>query len=119
METQARIWNRQVRNEGAVSEALYAIEHYDNLGAVGDLERCRAFLQDAERSVKKPPTSCESDPSGKFLEINLLLTPVNFPSSTPSHSMNSGSKTGCTVGRASRHRPVFVNFFSITSLSAY
>ena len=54
MEEQAHIWCREGRDEDAASEALGAIEMYRKLGAASYLERCTKFLQDIERSRKKP-----------------------------------------------------------------
>ena len=52
MEAHAQIWYRQGRYEDAMSEALSAIEIYGELGAGVHLERCRAFLQRVEQSMK-------------------------------------------------------------------
>ena len=54
MEEQAQIWCREGRDEDAASEALAAIEMYRKFGAAGDLERCTSFLQDIQRSIRKP-----------------------------------------------------------------
>ena len=44
-EVQAQIWYQQGRIEDARSEALRATEVLSELGAVGDMERCRDFLR--------------------------------------------------------------------------
>jgi len=48
MELQARIWYRQCKFEAAKSEVLRAAEVFESLGAVKDLEDCRAILHDIE-----------------------------------------------------------------------
>ena len=47
-EMQARIWYQQHRLEDAKSEALRALEIYENLGATTNAEGCRAMLQRIE-----------------------------------------------------------------------
>jgi len=48
---QADLWNRQKRYGEAKSETLRAIDIYERIGAVGDLERCTRFLQDVEKNM--------------------------------------------------------------------
>ena len=45
IQLQAWLWYKESRIEEAKSEALRAIEIYEKLGAMGDLESCRADLQ--------------------------------------------------------------------------
>ena len=74
---QGRIWYQQGRVENAVSEAFCAIEIYETLGAAGDLEKCRAFLQEIERSAK---CCLPLVPSVSFWERIYLKCLLTFPS---------------------------------------
>ena len=53
-EMQASIWYLQHRFEEARSEALRAIDIYEQLGAVGDLERCRGLAWNPPEEVDAP-----------------------------------------------------------------
>ena len=53
MKLQADIWYRQGRFEDAKSEASYALEVYERLGASKDAEDCSGFLQELERATNK------------------------------------------------------------------
>ena len=53
MEMRAKIWRRQNRLEDARAEVLHAMEVYEKFGLSGDLENCRALLQEIERDRSK------------------------------------------------------------------
>ena len=53
-ETQASIWHREHRLEEARSGALRAINIYEKLGAVRDLERCRETVRNIQRELNTP-----------------------------------------------------------------
>ena len=65
MEEQARIWYSQCRFEEARSEALYAADIYEKLGATKNVERCRKFLRDIEEELN---TAVASGQSGSTCE---------------------------------------------------
>ena len=52
MEMQARAWCGQRRLEDAKSEALRALEIFENLGAAADVENCKYTLQEIEIAVE-------------------------------------------------------------------
>ena len=52
MDMRAWVWYRQRRLEDAKLEALHALEIYEKLGVVKDVEACRDFLQMVERAMK-------------------------------------------------------------------
>ena len=52
MDLQARIWYYQHRFEDAKSEALRALENYEECGAAHNAEICRDLLQKVERAMK-------------------------------------------------------------------
>ena len=52
---QASIWYRQHRLEEARSEALRAVNIYEQLGAATDLERCRELLRMIQEELDAPP----------------------------------------------------------------
>jgi len=51
MELQARLWYEQRRFEEAKSEVLRAIEAFEEIGAVDDLEGCKEFLRQIEGEI--------------------------------------------------------------------
>jgi tetratricopeptide (TPR) repeat protein len=53
MDMQARVWYRQGRLGEAKSEALHALEIYENLGASRDAEICGERLQNIEQKIKE------------------------------------------------------------------
>ena len=57
----ARILHRQRRPEGATSEVRHAIEIFEKVGALKELEVCRAFLRDIEGETESGVTSSWSD----------------------------------------------------------
>jgi hypothetical protein len=77
METQAQIWYTQGRFKEAKSEALRALETYEKIGAVKDLECCRADLKTIERAMENQPSSDNSSSNGKPLKWTFLPTPAN------------------------------------------
>jgi len=48
---QAGFWYKQGRRREVKSEALSAIDIYERIGAVGDLEECRRLLSRIERNM--------------------------------------------------------------------
>ena len=52
MMLQACVWHSQLRLEGAKSEALHALEIFENLGAAKDVKDCRNLLQWIEKTVE-------------------------------------------------------------------
>ena len=62
MHLQARVWHRQHKLKEAKSEALCASETYEKLGAVKDLEACRALLQEIEEAMKSQSMPGHGDP---------------------------------------------------------
>ena len=57
MEIQAGFWSKQRQYEEAKSEVLRAVDIFGKLGAVEELERCRALLRDIEEATSKPSPS--------------------------------------------------------------
>ena len=57
MEIQASIWYRQCRLEEARSEALRALEIFENLRSANNIESCRGLLRDIEGSIANRGTS--------------------------------------------------------------
>ena len=53
MKLQAGFWYKQGRLGEAKSEALDAINAYKKIGAMEDVEECRAILQDIEEAVNE------------------------------------------------------------------
>jgi tetratricopeptide (TPR) repeat protein len=76
MEFQAGVWHRQLRLEEAKSEALHALEIYENLGAAKDAGDCRNLLQNIELAMKNQSTSSR----GKLLYTVPRPTSFNFHS---------------------------------------
>ncbi|KAF9780512.1 hypothetical protein BJ322DRAFT_1164340 [Thelephora terrestris] len=66
-EIQSRIWYRQCRLEEARGEALGALEVFERLGAMADVERCRELCQSIERAIESRSISSESGSSGEHL----------------------------------------------------
>ena len=61
-ELQAEVFHRQSRFEDATSEARRAVEIYEKLGAIGNLENCGALLRRIERATISPAVStCVSE----------------------------------------------------------
>ena len=56
-EAQAAIWHQQHRLEEARSEALRAVDLFEKLGAVRDVECCRKILRVIEEELGTPVTS--------------------------------------------------------------
>ena len=56
VELQAQVYYRQQRFEEAKFEALRALEIYEKLGALGDVENCSALLQRIERTTQSRDT---------------------------------------------------------------
>ena len=56
-ELQAVIWYRQGRLQEAKTEALQAINLYENLGVAEDVEECGKILQKVERAMKRQHAS--------------------------------------------------------------
>jgi tetratricopeptide (TPR) repeat protein len=65
MDLQARVLYRQGKFEDAKSEALHALEMYEELGAVKDARICRDFLQNMEQAMGNQTTSSQ----GELLEV--------------------------------------------------
>jgi len=56
MEMQAKLWYKQRQFEGAKSEVLRAVDAYEKVGAVMEVERCRELLQDIQKELNSPDT---------------------------------------------------------------
>ena len=56
VELQAHVFHRQSRFEDATSEARRALEIYEKLGAIGNLENCGALLRRIERAAESRDT---------------------------------------------------------------
>ena len=74
MHLQAGVWYRQRKLEEAKSEALHALEIYEQLGSTKDAAICRDFLQKIERAIESRATQLK----GELLERCYLIIPVNF-----------------------------------------
>jgi tetratricopeptide (TPR) repeat protein len=70
MKLQAEIWYEQGRLGEAKSEILCAVDVFLKLGAAGDLEGCRSFLQLIEKEIEKPVTSGELETVQPPMSIN-------------------------------------------------
>jgi len=57
----AGILYEEGRFKEAASEALCALEVYEKIGAVNDLEKCRDLLQDIKQATESQSTSSGSD----------------------------------------------------------
>ena len=75
MGLQARIFYEECRFEEAKSEALHAVDVFEKLGAMDNVEYCRAILQDIEALT----ASGISDVNGELLETVLLPSPNDRP----------------------------------------
>ena len=62
MEFQAHVWYSQLRLEDAKSEALYALEIYEDLGAAKDAKDCMYLLQRIEEKVKNQSAGFPGEP---------------------------------------------------------
>ena len=60
MELQARVWYLQGKLEEAMYETLGASKTFEQLGAAGDLGRCRTSLQEIEQALRSQFTSHNS-----------------------------------------------------------
>ena len=80
MQMEARIWYGRRRFEDAIPEAVRAIEIFEKLGAVGDLDKSRALLRDIEQAVESQATSSGSDFNGELFETVPRPTSVNVNS---------------------------------------
>ena len=78
---QARIWYKERRFEEAKSGALRAAGIYEKIGAVEEVEHCRAVLRDVEEKMKKSVTSGGSNFNSELLRTMLLPIPANSISS--------------------------------------
>ena len=65
MELEARIWYRRQRSREATAVASCALEIFEQLGAVTELEHCRKLLRDIGRPGKNCPAANESDFGGE------------------------------------------------------
>ena len=78
MSLQAQFWYQEYRFEEAKSEALRAVDVYEKLGAMKDLEACRELLRDIEMEMEKAGNAGKSYFNGEVLRIVPLPTPVNL-----------------------------------------
>ena len=79
MHLQAKLWYRQGRVREARSEALYAIDAYEKVGAgMQDLGVCRDLLRSIEKEMEMI-TSGGSDFTGELPDTALLPTPIDLP----------------------------------------
>ena len=76
MGLQARFWYRERKLKEARSEALRAVDVFENLGAADPLEYYRSLVCDIEAEMGDLATSDESDPNGELQETALLPAPV-------------------------------------------
>ena len=74
MDMQANVWCLQLRLEDAKSEALRALEIYENCWAAHDAEVCRDFLQMIERAMQMLPAGFQ----GELLKLISHKAPVNL-----------------------------------------
>ena len=56
MQLQGHVWYTQGRLEDATSEAVHALENYEETGAAHDAENCRVLLRDIELAMKGQPS---------------------------------------------------------------
>jgi tetratricopeptide (TPR) repeat protein len=76
MVLQVTVWIRQLRHEDAKSELLDAVQIFERLGLVEEVEGCQDLLQEVEQAMKK-----QSNPlPGELLERMLPPIPVDFHS---------------------------------------
>ena len=84
MELQARFWCEERKFGEAESEALRAADVYEKIGAMEDVERCRAILRSIAVGAGGHVTSDESNFDGRLPEMVPLLMPVtNSPFLAP------------------------------------
>ena len=76
-ERQAVFWYEEGRFEEARSEALRAVEVYEEIGATKDITDCKTILRNIETATKTLAASGGLDSNGKFLITVLLPTPFN------------------------------------------
>ena len=86
MELQARILYKSCKFEEAKTEALRAADTYKKIGAMKDVEDCRAILRDIETGAGGLAISSEPDFNfnGELLETVPPPAPINAPLSDPS-----------------------------------
>ena len=86
MELQARILYKECKFEEAKTEALRAADTYKKIGAMKDVEDCRAILRDIETGAGGLAISSEPDFNfnGEPLETVPPPAPINAPLSDPS-----------------------------------
>ena len=75
---QARILCRQGSFEDATSEALRALEIFEQVGALKELEACRSLVREIEKTTEGGTIFSELDSSGEFLRM-LFVLPVDSP----------------------------------------
>ena len=78
LELQAKVWCAEGRFEEARSEALRAIGVYEKIGAMKDVEDCRALLWDIEEATDNPAASHEPHSTGELPEIVQLHGPLTI-----------------------------------------
>ena len=61
MEMQASIWYRQLRLDEAKSEAIHALEIFEDLGAAKDVGGCRELLQKIDLAIENASTSSQGE----------------------------------------------------------
>ena len=74
MRLQARVWYGQLRLEDAKSEALHAVEIFEEVSTMEDAGRCSQILQEIEEAMKNKST----DSPGELLETIPHPTSVDF-----------------------------------------
>ena len=114
MEMQAQIWYQQQRPAEARHEALGALEIYERLGAVDDVENCRGLLQWIEKAMGTR-RSDELDSGGEFFDRDATPVHVNcFPSQCVVQRPAPRSKTlkarAKELGECLIHKPNVVFF---------
>ena len=78
MELQAQFWYRERSIEAARSEALRAVDLYENLGATKYLWRSKVLLREIEEEMDNPVTFGKPD-FGDFLDTVSLPAFINSP----------------------------------------
>ena len=79
MHLQAGFWRGRGRPREARLEALRAIDAYEKVGAVEDLERCRSLLRSIEKEMEGLITSGGPDFNGELPDTAPLPTHINVP----------------------------------------